>query len=112
MINIILIVTAVIIIISVWLNNMSHKMGIPVLLAFIILGMFAGWNNNILGPDKYWIVKNISTVALIIIMFYGGFGTRWDAAKPIIRESVLLATAGVVFTAGLTGLFCHYVLRW
>ena len=36
MINIILIVTAVIIIISVWLNNMSHKMGIPVLLAFII----------------------------------------------------------------------------
>ena len=57
MINIILIVTAVIIIISVWLNNMSHKMGIPVLLAFIILGMFAGWNNDILGPDKYWIVK-------------------------------------------------------
>lgn len=112
MINIILIVTAVIIIISVWLNNMSHKMGIPVLLAFIILGMFAGWNNDILGPDKYWIVKNISTVALIIIMFYGGFGTRWDAAKPIVRESVLLATAGVVFTAGLTGLFCHYVLRW
>lgn len=112
MINIILIVTAIIIIFSVWLNNMSHKIGIPVLLAFIILGMFVGWNTDSIGPHNYWIVKDISTIALIIIMFYGGFGTRWGAAKPIIKESVLLATLGVIFTAGLTGLFCHYALRW
>ena len=45
-------------------------------------------------------------------MFYGGFGTRWEAVKPVVRESVLLASVGVIVTAGLTGLFCHAALRW
>lgn len=56
--------------------------------------------------------KDVCSVALLFIMFYGGFGTRWEAVKPVVRESVLLASLGVVVTAGLTGLFCHFALRW
>ena len=57
-------------------------------------------------------VHSISTIALIFIMFYGGFGTRWKSARPVALEAGLLATAGVVLTALLTGLFCHFVMRW
>lgn len=45
-------------------------------------------------------------------MFYGGFGTRWKSAKPVVTESALLASLGVFITAGVTGLFCHYVMKW
>lgn len=108
-----LILIAFVILTSIWLNSLSSRMGIPALLAFMLLGML--FANNGLWPvrfDNYDMAKETCTVALIFIMFYGGFGTRWDAVKPVVRESVLLATLGVVLTAGLTGVFCHFVLGW
>lgn len=108
-----LILIAVVILTSIWLNTISSRIGVPALLAFMLLGIL--FANNGLWPvrfDNYNMAKETCTVALIFIMFYGGFGTRWDAVKPVLRESVLLASLGVVITAGLTGVFCHYVLGW
>ncbi len=111
--NLLLCLIAVIVVTCIILNNASDKIGMPVLLAFILLGIFFG--NNGLVPikfDNYSFAENICTVALIFIMFYGGFGTRWESAKPVILPSALLASLGVVMTAGLTGLFCRFVLSW
>lgn len=108
-----LILIAVVILASIALNTLSSRIGIPALLAFMLLGMV--FANTGLWPvrfDNYSMAKETCTVALIFIMFYGGFGTRWEAVKPVVRESVLLATLGVVVTAALTGLFCHFVLGW
>ena len=108
-----LILIAIVILLCIGLNNVSSRIGIPALLAFIVLGMFFGNNGLIpLQFDDYDFAKDICTVALIFIMFYGGFGTNWEAAKPIVREATLLASLGVVLTAGFTGLFCHFALRW
>lgn len=108
-----LILIGIVILMCIWLNNISSRIGIPTLLAFIVLGMVFGYNGLIPvhfeGPG---FAKEICTVALIFIMFYGGFGTRWNSAKPIIKEATLLASLGVIVTAGLTGLFCHFVFRW
>lgn len=108
-----LILGGIIILLCIWLNNVSSRIGIPTLLAFIVLGMFFG-NYGIvpLHFENYDFAKEICSIALIFIMFYGGFGTSWDSARPIVREATLLASVGVVLTAGLTGLFCHFVLRW
>ena len=108
-----LILIGIIILLCIWLNNVSSRIGIPTLLAFIVLGMLFG-NNGIvpLRFEDHAFAKEICTVALVFIMFYGGFGTRWDSAKPVVREATLLSSLGVVLTAGLTGLFCHYALRW
>ena len=108
-----LILIAVVILTSIWLNTISSRIGVPTLLAFMLLGML--FANTGLWPvrfDNYDVAKETCTVALIFIMFYGGFGTRWDAVKPVVRESVLLASLGVVVTAGLTGVFCHFALGW
>lgn len=108
-----LILLAVIIITGVYLNNLTSRIGIPALLAFMLLGILFA-NNGIwdIRFDNYDMAKETCTVALIFIMFYGGFGTRWDAVKPVLRESVLLASLGVVITAALVGVFCHLVLHW
>jgi len=45
-------------------------------------------------------------------MFYGGFGTSWNEARPVAVKSVLLSTLGVVITAALTGFFCYFILKF
>ena len=108
-----LILVAAIIFISVLLNNASFKYGVPVLLSFMLLGMLFGNVGFIpIQTDNYRLVERLCSAALIFIMFYGGFGTNWKSAKSVFKEAGLLASAGVVLTAFLTGLFCHFLLKW
>lgn len=69
-----------------------------------MLGMLFGSDGVIkIAFDNYEIAEQICSVALIFIMFYGGFGTRWSEARPVAGKSVLLSSVGVVLTAVLTG---------
>lgn len=110
MVTYLLLVTSIIFV-CVAFGNISKKLGIPALLIFIVLGMLFG-SNGIFGIEfgNYVLTEEICTVALILIMFYGGFGTKWREAKPIASQAVALSTVGVLLTAGLVGLFCYYVL--
>ena len=113
MTSLFLILIVVVILTCIWLNNISARIGVPTLLAFIVLGIVFGNVGAIpVYLDNHSFAKDVCSVALLFIMFYGGFGTRWETVKPVVRESVLLASLGVVVTAGLTGLFCHFALRW
>lgn len=113
MVTLFLILIVVVILTCIWLNNVSARIGVPTLLAFIVLGIIFGNVGAIpVYLDNHTFAKDVCTVALIFIMFYGGFGTRWQTVRPVVRESVLLASAGVIFTAGLTGLFCRFALDW
>ena len=110
--TLLLLVAAIVIVLCVVLNNVSNKIGIPMLLAFILLGMAFGSDGIVkISFDNFDFTESICTVALIFIMFYGGFGTRWKEAKPVVVKAGILSTVGVAMTAGLTGLFCHYVLE-
>ena len=107
-----LLLISIIIFACVILNKVSSKLGIPMLLAFILLGMFFGSDGVVKIPfENYQFAEQICSVALIFIMFYGGFGTNWNEAKPVAKKSIILSTFGVIMTAGLTGLFCHFVLK-
>ena len=111
--NTFLALVAIIIFCCVLLNNASHKVGIPVLLAFILLGIFVGNVDFInIALEDFKAAEKMCSIALIFIMFYGGFGTRWKTARPVAAQAAILATAGVAVTAGVTGLFCHFVLHW
>lgn len=93
-------------------SRISGKIGVPTLFAFIVLGMAFGSDGIVKIPfDDYAAAEQICSVALVFIMFYGGFGTRWSEAKPVAVKSIILSSAGVILTAVLTGLFCHLVLH-
>lgn len=107
-----LIITAVIIIACVICNKISGRIGLPMLLFFILLGMLFGSDGLFKIPfDNYIFAEQICSIALIFIMFYGGFGTKWSAAKPIAAQAIILSSVGTVITAGIVGLFCHYMLK-
>ncbi len=109
--SLLLLIAAIVILLCVGLNNVSNKLGIPMLLAFMLLGMLFGSDGiGKITYDNFSFTEHICTVALIFIMFYGGFGTRWSEAKPIAVKAGILSSFGTIFTAGLVGLFTHYVL--
>lgn len=101
-------ITGIIFILALFAIRFSNKHGIPALLLFIVLGMVFG----VIGFefDDYEFAENFATIALMVIIFYGGFGTSWNMAKPVAKEAIVLSSLGVVATAIVTGLFTHYVL--
>ncbi len=106
-----LFLASVIMIACVALYKFSDRIGVPALLAFILLGMFFGTDGVVKIPfDNFTFAEQLCSVALIFIIFDGGFGTNWDAARPVVGKSILLSTLGVVLTAGLVGVFCHFAL--
>lgn len=93
-------------------NKISNRIGMPVLFLFILLGMFFGSDGIVkIRFDNYIFAEQICSVALIFIMFYGGFGTKWVEAKPVAAKAILLSSLGTVMTAVLVGLFCVFVLK-
>ena len=72
-----LLITAIVIFACVLLSKVSGKLGIPMLLSFIVLGMIFGSDGILKIPfDNYAFAEQICSFALIFIMFYGGFVTN------------------------------------
>lgn len=110
--NLLLLLGAVVMVACIAGNKLSGRLGIPTLFFFIALGMLFGSDGLLrIHFEDYAFSEKVCSAALIIIMFYGGFGTKWKTARPVAVQSVLLSTLGVLITAGLTGLFCHLVLK-
>lgn len=101
-------IIGIIFILALFAIRFSNKHGIPALLLFIALGMTFGAVG--FEFEDYEFADGFATIALMVIMFYGGFGTSWKMAKPVAKEAIVLSSLGVVVTAFFTGLFCHYVL--
>lgn len=105
-----LVMIAVILFLCIIAERFSGKMGMPALILFMCLGMLFGSDGILKIPfENYDIAEKICTISLSVIMFYGGFNTKWETAKPIAREAVLLSTLGVVGTTLLTAGFCYLV---
>lgn len=111
MVNV-MIICGLVLLMCITSTKILYRFGVPILLVFIVFGMLFG-PDGLVGIEfnDYQLASKISTVALIFIMFYGGFGTNWDMARPVAIQSVFLSTLGVIFTAGLTGLFCFFVFK-
>lgn len=106
-----LLLISLIIVICIAAGKLSYKLGLPSLLMFILLGMLFGSDGILKIPfDNYTFAEQICSYALIIIMFYGGFGTNWKHARPVAGKAIALSTLGVAATALLTGLFCRLAL--
>ncbi|MCC7211747.1 MAG: potassium/proton antiporter [Candidatus Brocadia sp.] len=109
----ILLWVAILIFVSVVSSKLSDKFGIPILLLFLTIGVLAG-SEGIGGIyfDDAKLSKSIGVVALIFIIFSGGFDTNWKDAQSVILPGAILSTAGVLMTAVITGFFAVYILKF
>lgn len=109
----ILLLCAVVIMLCVVASRFSNRVGMPALLCFMALGMVFGSDGLFKIPfDSFRIAKDVCTIGLVFIMFYGGFDVNWKTAKPVALQSVLLSTIGVALTAFFTAGFCYWGLNF
>ena len=102
---------AVILLVCSLLQKVSGKIGIPSLLLFILLGMLMGSDGIFKVPfDDFGFAQVISTVALVVIMFSGGFEINFKASRAIAPKAIVLSSLGTVLTAVFVGLFCYLFL--
>ncbi|HLS85355.1 MAG TPA: potassium/proton antiporter, partial [Burkholderiales bacterium] len=109
--NTVILIGALLLVISIVASDVSSRLGAPLLLVFIFLGMLAGED----GPggirfDDFEMSYVIGTLALAVIIFDGGMRTRRETFRISAWPAASLATLGVVVTAGLTGAFAAWVL--
>jgi potassium/hydrogen antiporter len=95
---------AALVLVGVLASKLSSRSGIPALLLFLAIGMLAG-SDGFGGIEftNYGVAQAVGIVALAFILFDGGLSTDWASVRPVIREGVVLATAGVVVTAVVVG---------
>ena len=100
---------------SVFVALMATKIGVPSLVAFLILGMALG--TEAFGDFAFYdiyLARTIGIIALVLILFEGGLSTSWRRLRHVAIPAVLLSTIGVVVTAGLTALLVKnlFDLSW
>ncbi|MCC5809182.1 MAG: potassium/proton antiporter [Ectothiorhodospiraceae bacterium] len=108
--NQIIFVAGMLFLVSILASVVSNRIGAPLLLVFLIIGMLVGEQ----GPggvlfDDYQTAHLIGTLALAVILFDGGLRTKVDSFRVGLRPAVTLATLGVVITVAATGLITAWV---
>lgn len=109
----ILLVTSILLFLSIIASKVSIKLGIPALLLFLLIGMLAGSD----GPgniyfDNSKLAQHLGIVALIFILFAGGFDTKWEEVKQVALRGLSLSTLGIFITTFLVGLFANKILNF
>lgn len=107
----IILLAAVLILLGIISSKLSARLGLPVLVLFLIVGMLAGED----GPggiffDNADAAHSLGTLALAIILFDGGLQTPFKAIKRVWKPASALATIGVLITGIVTGLAAAYIL--
>jgi cell volume regulation protein A len=90
--------------------HFAGRAGVPVLVAFLGLGMLLGSD----GPggiefDDTELTRTAGIVALAIILFEGGLTTPWRAVRPVLLTATLLSTVGVAASAAITAAAAYWL---
>ena len=107
----VILLAAVLILLGIISSKLSARLGLPVLVLFLIVGMLAGED----GPggilfDNAEAAHSLGTLALALILFDGGLQTPFKAIKLVWKPASALATFGVLITGAITGYAAAYIL--
>jgi len=108
-IELVSLVGASLLLISVFSSKLASKVGIPSLLFFLLTGWLIG---EFGGPElnSPEIAKFIGDFALIFILFTGGLDSHWPNIRPVLWQGLCLSTLGVFITMLLLGSFAWFIL--
>lgn len=106
-----ILLTAILILFGILSSKLSARLGLPVLVLFLLTGMLAGESGiGGIAFDNPVAAHALGTLALAMILFDGGLQTPVASIKLVWKPASALATLGVVVTAAITGLAAASIL--
>lgn len=106
-----ILLAAVLILFGILSSKLSARLGLPVLVLFLLIGMIAGEDGIGIAFDNAPAAHTLGTLALALILFDGGLQTSTQSIKSVWKPASMLATVGVLMTAGITGYAAAYILN-
>lgn len=109
--NQIILIGSVVLLISVLAGVLTSRVGAPLLLVFLFIGMLLGEDGP--GGIAFGNVQDahlVGSLALAIILFDGGLATPYANFRVGLKPALGMATIGVILTASITGLFAAWLL--
>ena len=98
--------------VSVLVGVFSKRLGFSFLLAFLVTGMLAGVDGpGGLAFDDYRLSFWVGNIALVIILLDGGLRTDFPRFRTGLKPALVLASLGVLLTAGFTAVAAVYLLK-
>lgn len=111
LINVVLLFCAVLLFASVLASSLSARIGMPLLLGFLLIGMLAG-EDGILGLQfsSFGFANMVGQAALAVILLDGGLRTAISTFRVALKPASVMATWGVMATVGTLGCFVMWLL--
>ena len=107
----IILLAAILLLVGIVSSKVSARLGLPVLVLFLLIGMLAGEGGiGGIAFDNTLAAHALGSIALALILFDGGLQTPMSSIKQVWKPASVLATIGVAVTAGVTGMAAAYFL--
>jgi potassium/hydrogen antiporter len=110
LVNQFIFIGALLIVISVVAGMYSARLGAPILLVFLLLGMAAGEDGFGIHFSDYTSTFAVGSIALAIILFEGGLRTPREVVRLVFWPAFSLATVGVLLSALAIAGIAHLVM--
>ncbi|OOS02327.1 potassium/proton antiporter, CPA1 family [Moraxella cuniculi DSM 21768] len=109
--NLLYVIASLLIFVSIMTTTLSARLGVPLLLFFLGVGMLAG-EEGVLGIEfaEYNLANFIGQAALACILLDGGLRTSFNSFRVGLRPAITLASWGVLATVAVLGLFATWLL--
>jgi cell volume regulation protein A len=102
---------AAILMVSVVAARLAYRIGLPVLLAFLAVGVFLGEDGLGMRFDNAAAAQALGTAALAIILVEGGLSTDLSVIRPVLVPAAILATFGVLVSVAVIAVSAHVALH-
>lgn len=104
-------VIAALVLLSILSSVLSFRLGAPLLLVFLMVGLLAGED----GPGQIHfsdapLAYLVGSLALAVVLFDSGFATGLGSFRAHAGPAITLASVGVLITAAIVGAAAHALL--
>lgn len=102
--------SAVVLLVAVLGIRVSNRLGLPLLLLYLAIGLLLGESGLGIRFDDAALTQSLGIAALVLILTEGGLTTRWTAVRPAVGLGIALSTVAVIVSIAITGTALHFLL--
>lgn len=103
-------VATALVLLAAFSSLLAFRFGAPLLLLFLVIGLFAGVDGLGIQFDNFGMAYVIGSLALAVILFDSGYGTSLQSFRLSAAPALTLATVGVLVTMFVFGFAAHFLL--